>query len=322
VSTVHRPVLLDEVIDVLRPRPGGIYIDGTLGGAGHAEAILEASAPSGKLLGLDLDPAAIERARERLARFGDRVLLVHASFADLERTARWERFAPADGIVLDLGLSSDQLESSERGFGFRVAAPLDMRFNPHGSGPSARELVRRLDVDELAQIFRDFGEDPQAKRIARAIVAERARRPIELTTDLAAVVEKVVPRHGKTHPATRVFQALRIAVNRELDALASALPQAIDILGPGGRLAIISFHSLEDRVVKRFFVEQAATCVCPPGLPVCVCGRTPTVRIVTRHGIRPSPQEVADNPRSRSAMLRAVERLSEPRPTLGAGAEA
>jgi 16S rRNA (cytosine1402-N4)-methyltransferase len=306
----HVSVLLAETVDLLRPRDGGRYVDGTLGGGGHAEAILERSGPSGRLLGLDLDPEAIERVGRRLQRFGSRAVLVHESFTQLERAVRWEGFAPADGVLLDLGLSSYQLDTGERGFSIRAEAPLDMRFNPRANTPTARDLVARLGVDELTGVLRRFGEEPGAKTIARAIVERRERRPIETTADLAAVVERAVGRRGRIHPATRTFQALRIAVNRELEALEAVLPQAIEVLGFGGRLAVISFHSLEDRIVKRFFVDQAATCVCPPGLPVCVCGRTPTIRIITRHGIKPSDRELAANPRSRSSTLRVAEKIT------------
>ena len=312
VGVTHAPVLLRETLDLLQPRPGGTYVDGTLGGGGHAEAILEQSSPGGRLLGLDLDPEALERATERLKRFDDRVTIVHESFANIERAVRWYGFAPADGIVLDLGLSSFQLAHAKRGFGFRTAAPLDMRFNPLQATPTARDLVNKLDLHEIANVLRRFGEEPMAKVIAKAIVRQRERKPIETTTELAELVERAVGRRrGKIHPATRTFQALRIAVNRELEALESALPGAIEVLSTGGRFVVISFHSLEDRIVKRFFVDQAATCICPPGLPVCVCGKKPTVKILTRHGIRPTPEEVARNPRSRSAILRAVEKLPE-----------
>jgi 16S rRNA (cytosine1402-N4)-methyltransferase len=208
-------------------------------------------------------------------------------------------------------LSSFQLDVGERGFSIRAEAPLDMRFNPQANTPTARDLVARLSVDELTDVFRRFGEEPRGKTIARAIVERRERRPVETTADLAAIVERAIGRRGRIHPATRTFQALRIAVNRELEALEAVLPQAVEVLAKGGRLAVISFHSLEDRIVKRFFVGQAATCVCPPGLPVCVCGRVPTVRIITRHGVRPSELEVASNPRSRSATLRVVEKIAD-----------
>lgn len=307
--TVHRPVLLAETIDLLRPRPGGNYVDGTLGGAGHAEAILERSSPSGRVLGIDFDPVALERARARLARFGDRVVFVHDSFAQLERLVRWYGFEPANGILLDLGLSSDEL-SSERGFSFQAAAPLDMRFNPLGTEPTARDLVNDLDADQLAEIFFRYGEEPRSRQIARAIARERERAPIETTDRLAALVERAVGgRRGRTHPATRIFQALRMAVNHELEALEAALPQAMEVLAPGGRLAVITFHSLEDRLVKRYFAQLASSCVCPPGLPVCVCGKQPTATVLTRKGVRATAEEVRGNPRSRSATLRSVEKV-------------
>lgn len=307
--SAHVPVLLRETLDLLRPRSGGVYVDGTVGGGGHAEAVLERSSPDGRLLGLDLDPEALDVARVRLQRFDDRVVFVHDSFAHLEAVARWYGFAPAHGILLDLGLSAYQLAHGERGFGIRTNAPLDMRFNPLAETPTARDLVNRLDEHALVDLLRRFGEEPMAKAIGRAIIRARARKPIETTAELASLIEHVVGRRGKIHPATRTFQALRIAVNRELEALESALPQAIEILGPGGRLVVISFHSLEDRIVKRYFVGEAAACVCPPGLPVCVCGRQPRLKILTRHGIRATPEEIARNPRSRSAILRAVEKL-------------
>jgi 16S rRNA (cytosine1402-N4)-methyltransferase len=309
-TEVHVPVLRAEVLDALQPRSGGRYVDGTLGGAGHAEAILEASSPDGRLLGLDLDPQAVERARARLgSRFGERVVLVDESFAHLEREARWHGFAPADGILLDLGLSSYQL-ASERGFGIRTASPLDMRFNPNSRDPTAADLVNSLDEAELTRVLRAYGEEPNARRIARAIVQQRARATIATSDQLAALVERAAGgRRGKIHPATRTFQALRIAVNRELESLEAVLPQAIEVLGPGGRLAVISFHSLEDRIVKRYLAGLASPCTCPPDLPVCVCGKKPIVRLLTRHGIRPTPAEVAANPRARSATLRVAEKL-------------
>ncbi|HUX88502.1 MAG TPA: 16S rRNA (cytosine(1402)-N(4))-methyltransferase RsmH, partial [Chloroflexota bacterium] len=238
-SSVHVTVLLEETLNLLEPRSGGCYVDGTLGGGGHAEAILERSSPDGRLLGFDLDPEALERVCERLQRFGDRFVEVNASFAELERWVRWFGFSPADGIVLDLGLSSDQLADPKRGFAFQAAAPLDMRFNPLPSTRSARELVNRLELGELTNLLYRYGEEPRAKAIARAIVQQRERKPIETTDELALLIERAVGhRRGKTHPATRTFQALRIAVNAELTALESVLPQAIEVLGPGGRLAV------------------------------------------------------------------------------------
>jgi 16S rRNA (cytosine1402-N4)-methyltransferase len=309
-ASVHVPVLLEETIASLAPRRGGRYVDGTLGGGGHAEAILERSSPDGRLLGLDLDSEALERARIRLSRFGDRVTLAHSSFGSIERVARWEGYAPVDGILLDLGLSSDQLESSERGFGFRSDGPLDMRFDNRKIGPSARTLVNTLSVVELTDILFRYGEETRARPIARAIVDGRRRQPIATTIDLASIVERATGHHrGRTHPATKTFQAIRIAVNEELASLGAVLPQALELLDNGGRLAIITFHSLEDRIVKHYFRDQAATCVCPAGLPMCVCGKKPRVRLITRHGVRASVAENERNPRSRSAMLRVVEKL-------------
>jgi 16S rRNA (cytosine1402-N4)-methyltransferase len=310
LASVHVPVLLEETIAALAPRSGGRYVDATLGGGGHAEQILEKSSLSGLLLGIDLDPSALERARTRLSSFGDRVTLAHATFESLERIVRWEGFAPVDGIVLDLGLSSDQMDSPERGFGIRASGPLDMRFDNRQNRPSARTLVNSLSVAELSDILFRFGEESRARSIARAIVESRGHQPILTTADLAAVVERAVGhQRGKTHPATKTFQALRIAVNGELTALQAVLPQCIEVLAEGGRLAVITFHSLEDRIVKHYFREEAATCVCPPGLPVCVCGKTARIRLITRHGVRASPSEFERNPRSRSATLRVAEKL-------------
>ncbi len=305
--TRHVPVLLNEVLHYLQPRPGGTYIDATVGGGGHAEAILEASAPDGRLLGLDADPDALGRSHRRLHRFGRRVVLVQAYFDQLENIAHREGFVPADGVLMDLGVSSDQLEDAARGFSFLKPGPLDMRMDP--SLPrTAADLINTLDEGDLAYLIRRYGEEPHARRIARAIV--RAR-PIYTTTELADLVARVVPRRPRQrlHPATRTFQALRIAVNDELGALERALPQALRVLRPGGRLVVISFHSLEDRIVKQFFRREAQDCICPPRQPVCTCGHKAQVRILTRKPVTPSPEEIERNPRSRSAKLRAVEKL-------------
>lgn len=306
-TTRHVPVLLDAVIDTLRPRAGGRYVDGTLGGGGHARAILEASAPDGRLLGLDHDPAALSRARTLLAPFGGRAVCVRASFADLGAVADAHGFSPLDGVVLDLGLSSDQLDDAARGFSFQVTGPLDMRMDP-GAPERAADLVNALTEQDLADVLYRLGDERRSRRIARAIVASR---PIESTTELANVVARAAGGHaGRIHPATRTFQALRIAVNGELDALAAVLPQAIDRLAPGGRLAVISFHSLEDRIVKHTLRDEARECVCPPGLPECRCGHRARLRLVTRRPIEPSAAEVQANPRARSAKLRVAERLA------------
>ena len=289
----------------LRIKPGGRYIDGTVGGGGHARGILVASAPDGELLGIDADPMAVTLAGERLAEFRRRVALVQGNFADLEEIAVEHGSYPVDGILLDLGLSSLQLEAARRGFAFRLDGPLDMRFDPSQT-TTAADLVNALSMKELADILSRYGEEPQARRIARAIVAER---PLSTTRELAALVERTVGRRRRIHPATRTFQGLRIAVNEELECLAEALPQALRLLAPSGRLAIVSFHSLEDRLVKRFFRDEARDCLCPPEIPVCTCDHRAALRIVTKKPIRPSAEEVEANPRSRSARLRIACRL-------------
>jgi len=301
----HVPVLYQEILAGLRIKPGGRYIDGTVGGGGHARGILAASAPDGEILGIDADPMAVAVACEQLAEFGKRVTLVQGNFADLEEVALRHRFCPVDGILLDLGLSSMQLEAAGRGFSFQLDGPLDMRFGP-SQITTAADLVNTLSMEELADILFRYGEEPRARRIARAIVAER---PINTTEELAALVERTLGRRRKLHPATRTFQALRMAVNEELECLAEALPQALRLLMPGGRLAIISFHSLEDRLVKQSFRNEARDCLCPPEVPVCICGHRAALGIVTKKPIRPSAEEVTANPRSRSAKLRITYRL-------------
>ncbi|MCX2727287.1 16S rRNA (cytosine(1402)-N(4))-methyltransferase RsmH [Thermomicrobium sp. 4228-Ro] len=308
-TTVHEPVLLAEVLHYLAPCPGGRYVDATFGGGGHARAILEASAPDGRLLAIDADPAAVARAEALAARYPGRLVPCHGNFRDLASLARRHGFDPADGILFDLGLSSDQLADPARGFSFQQPGPLDMRFDPTQGEPAA-VIVNTWPEEQLTDLFWRYGEESRARAIARAIVAERARRPIETTTQLAELVERVVGRRReRIHPATRVFQALRIAVNRELDVLELALEQAVALLRPGGRLVVIAFHSLEDRIVKHFFRREAARCLCPPGTPVCVCGHVPRLRVLTPRAVRPAAEEIARNPRSRSARLRAAERV-------------
>ncbi len=303
---MHRPVLYQEVLNSLRPRAGGRYVDGTLGAGGHAYGILQASQPDGVLLGLEVDPEALTLARERLAPFGERAILIHASYATLADQLQALGWTAVDGILLDLGVSSMQLDRPERGFSFLADAPLDMRFNPD-QPVSAATLVNTLPEGELAELIFRFGEERKARQVARAIV--RAR-PLTTTAQLASLVASVTSsgRPG-IHPATRTFQALRIAVNRELEALEQVLPQAIACLAPRGRLAVISFHSLEDRVVKRFFRQEGRECLCPPRQPVCTCGHKASLREVTRSPIRPLAAELAENPRARSARLRVAEKL-------------
>jgi len=310
----HLPVLVDEVIEMLAPAPGSLHIDATLGGGGHTERILEAANPDGRLLGLDADPAAIARVDARLrSRFGDRLVLRQANFRELAAVAPGAGFAAVDGCLFDLGLSSFQLADRDRGFGFRTGGPLDMRFDPSHGVPAA-ELLATLDAAELAALFGRYGEEPKAGRIARAIVDARRVAPIATAEELAALVEKVLPPNPRlprrTHPATRVFQALRIAVNEELEALEAGLHAAVDLLRPGGRLVVLSYHSLEDRIVKRFFQAERRGCVCPPEVPICVCGHNPRLRLVTRRSVTPSTAEIVANPRARSARMRAAERLA------------
>ncbi len=308
------PVLVDEVVSMLAAAPGSLQIDATVGGGGHAERILAATDPDGRLLGLDADGAAIARVHDRLGpRFGERLRLHQANFRELAEVAPAEGFGAVDGCFFDLGLSSYQLADANRGFGFRTGGPLDMRFDT-SRGVPASELLASLDATELAALFRRFGEEPFAGRVARAIVEARKTGPIETAEELAALIEKVTPSRApgrrRIHPATRVFQALRIAVNEELEALAAGLAAALDLLRPGGRLVVLSYHSLEDRIVKRFFQAERRGCVCPPEAPVCICGRSPRVRLLNPKGLVPGDAEVAANPRARSARLRTAERLA------------
>jgi len=300
-------------MQALAPHPGSLQIDGTLGGGGHAVRILEATSPDGRLLGLDADAGAVERTARRLAPFGDRAVVRRANFEEIGTIARASGFDPSDGVFLDLGLSSYQLADETRGFSFRASGPLDMRFDA-SSGEPASELIAHLDEAELAGLFRRYGEEPFATRVARAVVAARRTAPIATAAELAAIVERAAPGRPsgrrRVHPATRVFQALRIAVNHELDALEAALAAGLQLLRPGGRLVVLTYHSLEDRIVKRFIAAERRGCVCPPEFPVCVCGHTPTLRIVPGTPATPSPDEIDSNPRSRSARLRAAERLA------------
>ncbi|HEX2347871.1 MAG TPA: 16S rRNA (cytosine(1402)-N(4))-methyltransferase RsmH [Ktedonobacterales bacterium] len=315
-QTIHISVMPEETLDALRPQPGGVFIDGTLGGAGHTALLLERIGASGRVLAIDADPQALARADARLgeAVAAGRLLLRHGNFRQMGELARAAGLAPVDGILLDLGLSSDQLAARERGFSFAADGALDMRFDPT-SGESAADLVNtRSDVD-LADIFWRYGEERFSRPIARRIVEARRQQPITRADELARLAAGVVHgRPGGVHPATRVFQALRIAVNDELGSLEAALPVAVETLRPGGRLAIISFHSLEDRIVKQFFQREQRGCICPPEAPQCVCGRQPRLRIITRHPLAPSEAEVSANPRARSAKLRVAERLPDEQP--------
>jgi len=307
----HEPVLLAEVLAQLDPREAGRFLDGTVGGGGHAEAILDRTAPSGRLLGLDVDPAALAEARRVLARFADRAILVRGSYAICDQLAREHGLVPLDGVLLDLGLSSIQLADTQRGFSFRAAGPLDMRADPDARVATAADIVNSWSQADLRRVFADYGEEPEAGRIAAAIVRRRAREPFIAADDLGRFVFGVKKNRSRSSvdPATRVFQALRIAVNDELGNLARGLEAAMSVLRPGGRLAVISFHSLEDRMTKQFFVRESRDCICPPHLPTCVCGHRAGLRLLTRRPLRAASAEVDRNPRSRSAALRAAERL-------------
>lgn len=318
-TTQHIPVLLQPVLDALLPEGKSVerVIDGTLGAGGHTAALLDAGV--NEVLGLDRDPDALALARGNLARFGERAHTAHASYVTMQEEAAKLGWEAVDGILLDLGVSSMQLDRPERGFAFRFDGPLDMRFDHSNGGMTAAALVNHVDADELATILRDYGEEPQHRKLARAIVDGR---PYTTTTDLADAIEAAVPRKetyfrrgkriegDKIHPATRVFQAIRIAVNDELGTLERTLPLAIDLLKPGGRLAVMSFHSLEDRIVKHAFKRASVDCICPPKAPICVCDHEATVRLVNRKPITATEDELNDNPRSRSAKLRVVEKLS------------
>ncbi len=308
-TLTHAPVLTEEVVRYLAVRPGGRYVDCTVGAGGHAATILEAASPGGLLLGMDADPRALEVATPALARFGEDVRLVTSNFRELSSVCEEYDFVPVHGVLFDLGVSSMQLADESRGFGFQVEAPLDMRFSP-GQTLTAAEIVNQYEEEKLADVIWRFGEEPASRRIARAIARSR---PIGTTTELATVISRTTGgQHGRRiHPATRTFQALRIAVNDELGALTEALKQAADVLGSEGRLVVISFHSLEDRIVKQFIALESRDCICPPERPVCTCGHKARLKPVTKKPVTPTADEVAANPRSRSARLRAAARLVE-----------
>ena len=331
----HLPVMAGEVVRGLAVRDGGVYLDGTLGEGGHSLAILESGSQdpgsgesnqepalesrefspdvpgnAGLVIGIDLDGSSVAEVARRLSQFGPRFLPLQGNYADMAALAAEQGISRVDGVLLDLGFSSRQVDRPGYGLSFLSDEPLDMRYDP-GQELDAHALVNSASEAELADLFRRYGEEPRARAIARAVVRERASRAIATTAELAALVERTGggrPRH-RLHPATRVFQALRIAVNRELENLQAGLEAAVAMLRPGGRLAVISYHSLEDRIVKNFMAHRSALCVCPPGLPVCVCGQEPTLAIVNRRIIRPSGEEVAFNPRSRSARLRLARRI-------------
>ena len=304
---VHAPVLIEETVQHLAVQAGGRYVDCTVGAGGHSRAILEAAAPGGLLLGLDADPEALAIAAETLGPYADSARLVEANFRDIGRVCSQNNFVPVHGVLFDLGMSSMQL-AGERGFSFQTEAPLDMRFSPD-QALTAGEIVNRYSESDLADVLWRYGEEPGSRRIARAVV--RAR-PIDNTVQLASVVTRTLARpRTRIHQATRTFQALRIAVNDELGALEDGLTQARDVLGQGGRLVVISFHSLEDRIVKQFLQRESRDCICSPEQPACTCGHHASMRLIVKRSITAGAEELAANPRSRSARLRVAEKLSE-----------
>jgi len=310
-SGTHEPVLLRAAVELLAPRADGAIVDATLGAGGHAEALLEALGPDGRLFGIDRDPVALEAAGRRLARFGDRFRALRGNHDDLVELLREAGLFAVDGILFDLGLSSMQLDDPDRGFSFRSDGPLDMRMDPD-SPLTAERFLADCSEEELQRVLRTYGEERMARAIARAVVRERERGPLTRTGQLAAIVERVLgprARRFRIHPATRTFQALRIAVNGEVEGLGDLITGAVSILRRGGRVVVISYHSLEDRAIKRSFRELAERCTCPRDLPVCGCGRENLLRVLTRQAVRPEADEVERNPRSRSARLRAAERL-------------
>lgn len=312
---VHTSVLLNEVIEWLAPREGGLYLDGTLGMAGHSSAILAAAGKNAQLAGLDRDEQALELAGTRLEPFGDRAHRFHLAFSRFEAALDELGWDTVDGVVLDLGVSSLHLDRAERGFSFIKDGPLDMRMDPAGGMPPASSIVNKASYSDLNRILKLYGEEPLASRITKAILAAREQEKITTTLQLAAIVEKAYPAKRKalsrTHPATKTFQGLRIAVNSELEELQNFLRQIPERLSPGGRVAIISFHSLEDRIVKKAFKAESQQCDCPPMQPVCTCGKVKRLNVLTRKPVLPTEEEMKVNPRSRSAKLRVAEKVPD-----------
>jgi 16S rRNA (cytosine1402-N4)-methyltransferase len=308
----HRPVLLHPLIESLQPRPGQIAVDGTLGGGGVTAALLERVLPGGRVIAIDRDPAAVARGRARFAAHGDAATIVHGDFADLSSILRDSGVEAVDIVTLDLGVSSLQLDSAERGFSFRFDGPLDMRMDTDSGGPTAADLVNTWSESDLATLIRDYGEERFARAVAAAIVRERTKQPITTTAQLRECVERAIPRRywpRRIHPATRTFQALRIEVNHELESLERGLQASISELRPGGRLGVIAFHSLEDTLVKNALHVAAQNCVCPPQQPICTCAHRASLFLLTRKAIKSDPAEIAANPRARSARLRVAEKL-------------
>ena len=311
INFSHRSVLLDECIEALAIRPDGIYVDGTAGGAGHSSVIASHLGEGGKLLALDQDETAVRVATERLSRFGERAEVVHTNFCNIREACAARGIEHIDGLLLDLGVSSYQLDTAERGFSYRADAPLDMRMDVNNP-LTAQKIVNEYSEEDLRRIFFEYGEERFSSRIASNIVRARGSAPIKTTGELVEIIKRSVPApagKGGHHPAMRTFQALRIEVNAELDVIAPAIKSAVSLLNPGGRIAIITFHSLEDRIVKQTFASLTGGCTCPKSFPVCVCGNRPQIKLVNRKPILPSEAELAENPRSHSAKLRVAEKL-------------
>ncbi|MGI5892555.1 MAG: 16S rRNA (cytosine(1402)-N(4))-methyltransferase RsmH [Bacillota bacterium] len=307
----HVPVMLAEVLEILQPQSGAVYVDGTMGGAGHSKAILQASAPLGRLIAIDQDDDAIAAGKVALAQFGERVLIFKDNFVNLEQVVKQSSWGQVDGILLDIGVSSYQLDKGQRGFSYMQDAPLDMRMDQKQDF-SAWDIVNKYSQDQLTKIIYQYGEEKWAKRIAQMILLERKEKTIDTTGQLVQVIKKAIPvkaREKDQHPAKRTFQAIRIAVNDELGVLGKAIDAAVAVLKPGGRLVIITFHSLEDRIVKEKFRLLAADCLCPPKTPICICGHQASIKLLSRKPILPQKNEIEHNPRSRSAKMRVAVKL-------------
>lgn len=311
MSFHHITVLLDEAVDGLNIRPDGIYVDCTLGGAGHSSLIASKLGPGGRLIAIDQDDIALANAREKLAPYSDRVTLVKNNFRNLKHVVADLGLPGVDGVLFDLGVSSPQLDEGERGFSYNVDAPLDMRMDQTAM-LTAHEVVNDWEEEEIAKLIWEYGEEKFSRKIARQIIAQRSKAPIETTGELVEIIKEAIPaaaRRTGPHPAKRTFQAIRIAVNDELRAFQEAVADAISVLNPKGRVSVITFHSLEDRICKQTFADFAKGCICPPGFPICNCGKTPVVKVLTRKPILPSDEELAANPRARSAKLRVAEKI-------------
>lgn len=313
MDSLHKTVLLAETTKLLEPSSNQNFIDCTLGDGGHTRAILQETAPRGKVLAIDWDSQAIDRARERLAAFSFRIIFSQDNFKNLKKITNDYQFSTISGIVLDLGISRSELENQKRGFSFLKNASLDMRFNQEDATiPKAECIINNYSLKNLSKIFREYGEERYAARIARAIIAARKVKPVRTTWQLADIIKSAAPQsyqRGKIHPATRVFQALRVEVNRELDNLKAVLPQAVELLEKGGRLAVISFHSLEDRIVKKYFKKESQDCLCPKEFPLCRCEHKARLKLITKRAIKPTGEEIKKNPSSRSAKLRVAEKI-------------